>query len=182
MFRPYRFSPIKNKQELFEAVEHIHFSSYELCKQSFGYYLPNAGNIGLFCHYDNEFELLKNIRNEITEKSDNPDLKYYTLLEPIVIAAKDDIPETTYTHLYIRKPDIYRYQVGDLDFYLEDGEYQDLKKAMLDGKQVKGARVFDRPDLDMIELFDPDIDVLAYVSTSTMIEKVRIKLSDATKL
>ena len=53
---------------------------------------------------------------------------------------------------------------------------------MLDGKQVKGARVFDRPDLDMIELFDPDIDVLAYVSTSTMIEKVRIKLSDATKL
>jgi hypothetical protein len=182
MFRSYRFSPIKDKQQLLEAIEHIHFSSYELCKKSFGYYLPNAGNLGLFCHYENEFELLKNIRDEITEKSENPELKYYTLLEPIVIAAKDDIPETTYTHLYIRKPDIYRYQVGDIDFYLEDGEYQELKKAMLNGKQVKGARVFDRPDLDMIELFDPDIDVLAYVSTSTMTEKVRIKLSDATKL
>jgi hypothetical protein len=182
MFRPYRFSPIKNKVELLEAIEHIHFSSYKLCNESFGYYLPNSGNLGVFCHYDNEFELLKNIRDELTEKSDNPELKYYTLLEPIVIEAKDDIPETTYTHLYIRKPDIYRYQVGDIDFYLEESEYQELKIKMLNGKNVKGARVFDRPDLDMIELFNPDVDVLAYVSILTMTEKVRIKLSDATKL
>jgi hypothetical protein len=182
MFKLYRFSPIKNKESLLEAIEHIHFSSYQMCKQSFDYYLPNAGNIGLFCHYDDEFEILKEIRNEITEKSDNPELKYFTLIEPIVIGAKDDIPETTYTHLYIRKPDIYRYQVGDIDFYLKNDDYQTLKQEMLNGKKVKGARVFDRPDLDMIELFDPDVDVLAYVSTSTMAEKVRIKLSDATKL
>ena len=182
MFQPYRFSPIKNKEELLAAIEHIHFSSYKLCKQSFGYYLPNSGNLGVFCHYDDEFELLKKIRNEITEKSDNPKLKYFTLIDPIVIPAKEDIPKTAYTHLYIRKPDIYRYQVGDLDFYLDDGEYKELKKEMLNGKQVKGARVFDRQDLDMIELFDPDIDVLAYVSVLTMTEKVRIKMSDATKL
>lgn len=182
MFKPYRFSPVQNKEQLLEAIEHIHFSSYKLCKQSFGVYLPNAGNLGFFCHYDDEFELLKNIRDEITEKTDNPELKYFTLLEPITIAAKDDVPKTTYTHLYIRKPDIYRYQVGDIDFYLRNDEYQELKTAILNGRQIKGARVFERPDLDMIELFDPDIDVLAYVSTSTMTEKVRIKLSDATKL
>jgi len=182
VFRPYRFSPIHNKEELFEAIEHIHFSSYKLCKQSFGYYLPNAGNLGFFCHYDDEFELLKNIRDEVTEKSDDPGLKYFTLIEPIVIAAKDDIPEATYTHLYIRKPDIYRYQVGDIDFYLKNSEYQELKQDMLNGKNVKGARVFERPDLDMIELYDPDVDVLAYVSPSNMTEKVRIKLSDTTKL
>lgn len=182
MFRPYRFSPIKNIEELLEAIEHIHFSSYKLSKQSFGHYLPNAGNLGLFCHYDEEFEILKKIRDKISEKSDNAELKYFTLLEPIIIPAKDDVPETNYTHLYIRKPDIYRYQVGDIDFYIENGEYQELKQTMLNGKKVYGARVFDRPDLDMIELYDPDIDVLAYVSTSTMTEKVRIKLSDATKL
>ena len=182
MFKPYRFSPVYDKDELLKALRHIHFSSYKLCKQSFGEYLPNAGNIGFFCHYEDEFETLKKIRDKITQKSDNPDLKYYALLEPITIEAKDDVPETRYTHLYIRKPDIYRYQVGDVDFYLDSGKYVELKTAMQNGKQVAGARIFERPDLDMIELFDPDIDVLAYVSTSKMTEKVRIKLSDATKL
>jgi hypothetical protein len=182
MFRPYRFSPIQSKEKLLEAIEHIHFYSYKLCKQALGHYLPNAGNLGLFCHYENEFELLKKIRDEITEKTDNPELKYFTLLEPIVITARDNVPETTYTHLYIRKPDIYRYQVGDIDFYLEKDKYQELKQDMLNGKNVMGARVFERPDLDMIELYNPDVDVLAYVSASTMTDKVRIKLSDATKL
>ena len=42
--------------------------------------------------------------------------------------------------------------------------------------------VFDRQDLDMIELYNPDVDVLGYVSTKTMSEKVRSKLSGATKL
>ena len=182
MFKPYRFSPIQNKQQLLKAIEHIHFSSYKLCRQSFGHYLPNAGNLGFFCHYDNEFELLRQIRDEITEKTYNLELKYYTLLEPIIIPAKDDVPETIYTHLYIRKPDVYRYQVGDIDFYLENGEYHSLKTAMENGKQLPGARIFERPDLDMIELFDPDVDVLAYVSTSTMTKNVRVKLSDATKL
>lgn len=42
----YRFSPIKSKEELLKAIEHIHIESYKLCKQSFGHYLPNAGNMG----------------------------------------------------------------------------------------------------------------------------------------
>lgn len=47
---------------------------------------------------------------------------------------------------------------------------------------MDGARVFDRSDLDMIELYDPDVDALGYVSTNKMTEKVRIKQSEATKL
>lgn len=179
----YRFSPIKNKEELFEAIKHIHFEAHKLCEQSFGYYLPNnAGNLGVFCHYDDEYETLIKIRKELTEPSDDPNQKYFTLLKPIVIPAQDDIPETTYTHLYIRKPDPYRHHVGDVDFYLEPGAYKKLKVELLAGKKMKGARVFDRPDLDMIELYDPDVDVLAYVSTEKMSEAVRIKLSDYTKL
>lgn len=178
----YRFSPIKTKDELLKAVEFTHFACYKLCKQSVGMYLPNAGNIGIFCHYDDEFEKLIKIRKEITEPDDNPDRKYFKLYEPIVIPAKGDVPETTYTHLYIRRPDPYRAQVGDVDFYLAPKEYKKLKDSLLAGKVIKGARIFPRQDLDMIELVDPDVDACGYISTDTMTQKVRIKLSDATKL
>lgn len=179
----YRFSPIRTKDVLFEAIKHIHLEAHKLSKQSFGYYLPNnAGNIGVFCHYDDEYENLIKIRKELTEPSDNPNQKYFTLLQPIVIPAQGDAPETTYTHLYIRKPDPYRHHVGDIDFYLEPDKYKELKNALLADNKMKGARVFDRPDLDMIELYDPDVDVLAYVSTERMSEAVRVKLSDHTKL
>ena len=182
MMKLYRFSPIKTKEELLEAVKHVHFECHNLCKNSFGHYLPNAGNMGIFCHYDDEYQQLINIRKELTQPSDNPNQKYFQLHDPIVISAHDDIPETTYTHLYIRKPDPYRHHVGDVDFYLEPEKYKELKQELLDGKKMKGARVFERPDLDMIELYNPDVDALAYVSTEMMSETVRVKQSDITKL
>lgn len=172
----YTFSPIQTKGQLVEAVRFTHFACYRLCKQSFGEYYPNAGNIGIFCHYDNEYETLTAWRKEMTEASDSFLQKYFRLHEPIAVPAKDDIPETTYTHLYIRKPDPYRHQVGDVDFYLPEDTYKTLKQSMLDGRVVPGARVFDRPDLDMIELYDPDIDALGYISTNKMTETVRAKV------
>jgi len=178
----YRFSPIKTEKELYEAIKHTHLECYKLCKQSFGYYLPNAGNIGIFCHYDEEYQYLTTLRKELTETSDNVNQKYFRLHKPIVIKPEGDIPETTYTYLYIRKPDPYRFHVGDVDFYLEQDAYTKLKNEMLAGKVVAGARVFDRPDLDMIELFDPDSDALGYVSTEKMSTSVRVKLSEYTKL
>lgn len=177
----YRFSPIQDKDELLEAIKYTHFACYKLCKRSFGEYLSNAGNVGLFCHYDDEYERLVTLRKELTEPSDDPNQKYFRLHEPIVIPVQGDVPETTYTYLYIRKPDPYRHHVGDVDFYLEPEKYSQLKQS-LDGKKIKGARVFPRNDLDMIELYDPDVDALAYISTNTMTEKVRKKLSEETSL
>src|ERR1044072_4531051 len=178
----YRFSPIENKEQLVEAIKYIHTACYKLCKQSFGQYLPNAVNIGVFCHYDSEYERLVAIGKELTEPSDDPNQKYFKLHESITIAAQDDMPVITYTHLYIRKPDPYRHHVGDIDFYLEPEQYLELKQSLLNGKVINGARVFPRNDLDMIELYDPDVDALGYVSTNTMTEKVRIKLSEETNL
>jgi len=178
----YRFSPIGNKDQLIEAIKHTHFACFGLCKKAFGRYLPIAGNIGIFCHYDSEHEFLTKLREELTERSDNFNQKYYRLHEPIIIPAKGDVPETAYTYLYIRRPDQYRAQVGDVDFVLDDEKYSELKKSLQNGSQINGAKVFDRPDLDMIELSDPDIDALAYISTRAMTEKVRVKLSDITKL
>ena len=172
----YRFSPIEDKERLFKAIEYVHFACHQLCKESFGKYLPNAGNIGIFCHYDKEYEGLKNIQKELCEMSENFNQKYFRLHEPLVIPEENDIPETTYNYLYIRQPDPYRYQVGDLDFYLSDEEYNQLKQSLLSGtSKIKGARAFDRTDLDMIELFDPDVDALGYVSTHKMTDRVRFK-------
>ena len=86
-YRLYRFSPIKSQDELIEVIRYIHFACYKLCKNSFGTVLPNAGNVGVFCHYDDEFGNLKLIRDAMTQPSDNPELKYFTLLKPIVIEA-----------------------------------------------------------------------------------------------
>jgi hypothetical protein len=173
----YRFSPIESKEQLLKAIEHIHFSCFALCKQMFNDYLPVAGNIGVFCHYDDEFKFLQKLRQEMTEPSEEPKQKYFKLREPIYIAAKDGVPETVYTHLYIRKPDIYRAQVGDIDFVIEEEKYRELKTSLQDGAIITGARIFDRSDLDMVELYNPDIDALGYVSPREMAEKGRVKLT-----
>lgn len=173
----YRFSPITTKEELLEAIRHTHAECHKLCKRSFGRYFPVAGNIGIFCHYEEEYKILTLLRKELTEASDNFNQKYFRLHEPITIPAVDDIPETTYTHLYIRKPDPYRHHVGDVDFFIEPEEYQKLKISLQAGDNIAGARLFDRTDLDMIELYDPDSDALGYVSTHRMTEKVRVKHS-----
>ncbi len=171
----YRFSPIKSEDELREAIKHIHFACFELCKQSFGKYLPVAGNMGVFCHYEDEYKFLTQLRKELTEGSDNVSQKYFRLHNPIIIPARGDVPKTVYTHLYIRKPDPYRFHTGDVDFVLEEDKYWELKKSLQKGAVIKGARIFERQDLDMVELYNPDIDALGYVSPQEMTEKVRVK-------
>ncbi len=173
----YRFSPIDSKERLLEAIKYIHISCFKLCKQSFGKYLPVAGNVGVFCHYPNEYAFLTDVRKELAETSDDLNQKYFRLHEPIKIPADNDIPETIYTHLYIRKPDPYRAQVGDVDFVLEEAAYAELKNSLLAGTIVKGARVFERPDLDMVELYDFEVDALGYVSPREMISKGAISIN-----
>lgn len=171
----YRFSPIKNQVQLEKAIQHTHFACFQLCKQAIGRYLPVARNVGVFCHYDDEYEYLTGLRKELTDASDNFNNKYFRLHKPIVIPAKGDIPGTTYTYLYIRQPDPYRAQVGDVDFVLDSKEYDNMKWALLSGKRIKGARAFERGDPDMVELFDPDVDALGYITTTTIEEKVRAR-------
>ena len=175
----YRFSPIKDEETLRKAVEHIHFESYKLCKETFGEYLPNSGNVGVFCHYDDEYQFLTEIRKELTETSENYNQKYFKLHSPITIPAHDDIPETTYEFLYVRQPDPYRHHVGDIDFYLPEDQYTTLKAELEKGKVIAGARVFPSPRLNMIELYHPDSDVLAYVSTNIMTDLVKVTKSES---
>ncbi len=163
----FRFSPIQNENELQNAITHIHIVCHALCKQSFGKYLPVAGNIAIFCHYDDEFSFLSKLQESLTDHTKAIFNKYYQLHSPIVIPPQGNIPETTYTHLYIRKPDPYRSHVGDMDFLLDQASYIKQKHILLGGIGIRGARVFPRTDVDMIELFDADADALGYVRTVT---------------
>lgn len=175
----YRFSPIKKHAEMLAAIEYMHFEAFRLCKQTFGHYLPVAGNVGIFCHYQDEGESLTKLREELTESSVSFNQKYFKLHEPIVIPVKGDVPETKYTFLYIRQPDPYRHHVGDIDFYLPEDEYRSLKVEMENGKELPHARLFPSPRLDMIELHEPDSDVLAYVSTEKMADIVKSTYSES---
>jgi len=170
--KPFRFSPIKSQSELAKAIEYIHFACFQLCHQALGKYLPVAGNVGVFCHYDDEYRFLTKLREELTEKSDNWNEKYYRLHEPISIPAQGDIRETKYTYLYIRRPDQHT-EVGDVDFVLNKKEYNELKGSLSQGTEIKGLKKLDRPDLDLIKVFDPDIDALSFIGTKDMVENVK---------
>lgn len=173
----YRFSPIENKEQLLEAIKYTHFKCFELCKKIFGRYLPVAGNIEIFCHYEDEYKSLTELRKQLTIESDNWNQKYYRLHEPITIPAQGDVPETVYTYLYIRKPDDQHKEVGDVDFVLDDEEYDELKKSLQEGRKIEGMEIFDRPGLDLISLYDSDIDALSFIGTRNMAENVEAKIS-----
>lgn len=168
---PYRFSPIGSKEQLLEVIKYTHLKCFELCQKNFGRYLPVAGNIGIFCHYDDEYQALIKLREELTDKSDNWNQKYYRLHEPISIPAQGDIPGAVYTYLYIRKPDQHQ-EVGDVDFVLNEEEYDRLKDSLLRGAEIRGMKIFDRPEIDLVQLFDSESDVLSFIGKKYMKENV----------
>lgn len=172
MSNQYRFSPIQNKEKLLEAIQYTHFECFKLLKRNFGKYLPVAGNIGIFCHYDDEYAFLTKLREELTEKSDSWNNKYYRLHESIAIPARGDVPDTEYTYLYIRKPDQHT-EVGDVDFVLNQKEYSNLKDSLFRGERMNGIEILDRPELDLLRVFDPKYDVLSFIGKKNIAENVK---------
>lgn len=138
---------------------------------------PVSGNIAIFAQSDEEYDDLSKLKESITKPSDNPNQKYFELIEPIVI--KDAI----FTHLYIRKFDHSEYgkYLGDIDFVTNSEEYKELKTRVIN-KEFPGAVMYDRPGWDNIELSLPNIDVVAYISTQEMAEKARVKFDNLTNL
>ena len=172
----YKTTRIQNNSQLIETIKHIHFACHKLCKQSLGEYLVSSGNMGVFSQSKDEYKNFTRIREELTEPASNPDQKYYRLYEPIVISAEGNTPVSIYTHLYIRKPDSTPYgkYLGDVDFVLDEAEYLELKNSVINAK-IKDAEMYDRPGWDTIQITDPAINAVAYVSTKEFAEKVRVK-------
>ncbi|MCR4311051.1 MAG: hypothetical protein NUV54_00560 [Candidatus Taylorbacteria bacterium] len=168
----YRFSPIKSEDELRKAIEYTHRACFELCKKILGKYLTVAGNIGIFCHDEDEYTVLTDIRKKLTIETDNWNQKYFRLHDPIVMPEVDGVPGAVYTYLYIRKPDEHA-EVGDVDFVLGNGEYMELKDSLLQGTKRKGVEIFDRPGIELLRLSDPDFDVLSFAGPKNMEENLK---------
>ena len=168
----YRFSPIKNEAELLQAIEYLHTACNKLVFQAFGRYLPVRQCIGIFTHYDEEYELLTEIRKRLTNPNITYKGKYFKLLEPITISEKDSVPAATYEFLYIRKVDPYRSQVGDIDFVLPVEEHEQMKRTLHTDTFVNYARLFGRTEENMVELWNPDVDVIPYVAAEYMQETI----------
>jgi hypothetical protein len=170
-------NPIQSKKELIARILEIHFDCYKLCRDILNKYFDNAGNMGVFCHDEEEYKFLTKLREAMTEPSANPKQKYFKLIEPITVLAHEDIPEITYSHLYIRKPDNTPYgkYFGDVDFFLDQDEYEELKSIVISGKKFVGAQIYNRPGWDMIQLSKPTIKSVAFISTKEMTEKIRVK-------
>lgn len=168
----YRFSPILNQDRLLEAITYLHATCHELCRQAVGRYLPVSGNVGVFCHEDEEFSALMSLRESLTDETANYNQKYFRLLEPITIDEKDGVPAATYEYLYIRKVDPYRSQVGDIDFVMPTIEHRTLQSQLSNTNFTHFARNFERPEENMIELWDPKQDVLSYLVTQKLDELI----------
>lgn len=166
----YRFSPIKSKEELFEAIEYMHYSCLEFVAKVYGKKVPIAGNVAVFCHFDDEYKFLSKFAKGLTLPSSNPNQKYFQLKKPITF------DEYNYEWLYIRKPYVDSPEVGDIDFVLSVEGYKQLKAKVASG-EVKDAKIFNPTGWDMIELSNSEFDVLPYISTKVMAKRARVQYS-----
>jgi hypothetical protein len=149
----YRFSPIKDEKELREAVVYVADKTSNLAKKIIGETLP-ISSLTIFAHYFDEFEKLSGMVKTLGDFVNENNGPRIALHEPIKVGKNIII------HLRIRKPDPYRAQVGCNDFDIPD--YVAFKDEYLP-KHPSNLRLIKREDYEMIEFFDPDFDVLAYI-------------------
>lgn len=149
----FQFSPIENKEKLIEAVKYTANKTSELSKKIIGEALP-IKSLTIFSHFTSEYEKLVEILFEIGTLINENNGPRVALHEPIIV--NDD----KIIHLRIRKPDEERPQVGCNDFEVENYNY--FKNKYL-SQHPENLRCIVRKEYEMIEFFDPNYDVLAYV-------------------
>lgn len=131
-----------------------------------GYTLP-IKYVTIFAHYEKEYKELVQFASRLGTQTDTNNGIKTTLANKIEIltmkleinGVQQDMLEVIES-IRIRKPDPYRMQVGCCDF-----EYSDdyLWLASTETLASSGTRRIQRDDIDMVEFFNPDFDVLAYV-------------------
>lgn len=164
--RLYRFSPIGNKQSMLDTVEYIAKEATKMVFRDQGYTLP-IKYVTIFAHYQEEYDELVQLIAQLGIQSDTNNGVKTILNNPIEIFAMklevngehQDIIHSIES-IRIRKPDAYRMQVGCCDFEY-NGDY-----VWLAGTETLSShklRRIQRNDIDMVEFYNPDFDVLAYV-------------------
>lgn len=146
--RLYRFSPITGEGQFLSAVRYVTRKNTLLCRKIIGKSLP-ISYVTIFSHFPDEYEKLKKICGRIGGQVSENNGPKFALGRTMKIAGHK------ITAIRIRKPDPYRTHVGCCDFDADFNKVRIFKSENL--------RVIKRPDMEMIEFFHPDFDVLAYV-------------------
>lgn len=154
----YKFSPIHNEPELLDAITYIAQEATKLAYEITGD-TYKISSLTVFSHYPNEFEELKQLLLKLGEIKTENNGPYITLHKPL------HLPHNELHFLRVRKPDPYRMQVGCCDFDIRD--YKKFKDELVDKRD--GLRAIERPEYEMIEFYNPDYDVLAYVVSKSLI-------------
>lgn len=146
----YRFSPISNEKQLLATVRYIVRQNTLLCRKITGKALP-ISYVTVFSHFPAEYRKLKNVCNKLGEIVGENNGPKFAMNNPIKIGSHK------ITYLRIRKPDTYRMHAGCCDL---DADYGTMKAKF---SKYKNSRIIKHPDMEMIEFFHPEFDVLAYV-------------------
>lgn len=149
----FRFSPIRSRDELLTTIQYVAENTTKLCQKVIGRILP-ISSLTVFSHYPDEFENLDTIVRLMGPLITYNNGPYVNLAEPILL------PTGKLTKLRVRHPDPERPQVGCNDFGVDD--YHAFKSEYLE-QHPNNLRLVIRPEYEMIEFFDKDFDVLAYV-------------------
>lgn len=140
-------------EKLQEAIKYISVQTTALCKKVTNNEYP-IGYLTIFSHYPKEFEKLKEMALRLGKIVGDHNGPIFRLHSPIKLISND------LAKIRVRKPDPYRLHVGCTDFIMPS--YDSFKKTFL-RKNPNNLRLIKRPEFEMIEFFDPDYDVLAYV-------------------
>lgn len=159
MYKFYRFSPIETEEELQRAILYIATETEILVENIVGVKYP-IPYLTVFSHYPKEYEALNKILAQLGKPEPANNGVAVRLAKPIKLADQY-IPK-----IRIREPDPYRPHVGCNDFKVTD--YTKFRNKLFSGNKRDNFRVIPRPEYEMIELFHPDYDVLAYVVSEEM--------------
>jgi hypothetical protein len=143
-----------SKEDLIKIAELIAKKTASLVERTIGLSLP-ISYITIFTHAQYEYERFIEWAQELGQSAEANNGLKFQLNEPLQTA------NGTVTHIRIRKPDVYRCQLGCADFKVED--YVTFKEEELP-KHPENLRLIERPEYEMLEFFDFDTNhVLAYI-------------------
>lgn len=149
----YRFSPMGSKNDLLKAIQYVGDKTTELVRSILGRDLPLV-YLTVFSHHPHEYEKLKEWASELGTSSEANNGTSYVLQNPLKIGNSE------IRNIRVRQPDPYRMQVGCADFEVEN--YTSFKATEF-LKHPENLRLIVRSEYEMIEFFDFDTDVFAYV-------------------
>ena len=144
----------ESKEDLLKIASAIAEKTAGLVERTVGRPLP-ISYLTIFTHHPHEYERCIEWATELGQKFEANNGYKFSLRDPL--QTKVGAVEC----IRIRRPDVYRSQLGCADFVVED--YSVFKKDMLP-RHPNNLRVIERPDSEMLEFFDFDNnDVLAYI-------------------